>query len=93
MVFRKVRLRARPPPCQTCPPPLRDGAVISEWIRASQGLGVFMIRSANSYLTARLFAAIALTSVLSIALFGWWFSWAVGRALVLRCPREKDGRR
>ena len=46
------------------------GAVISEWVGASRGLGIFMIRSANSYLTARLFSAIALASVLSIALFG-----------------------
>jgi len=45
------------------------GAVISEWIGASKGLGIFMIRSANSFLTARLFAAIAVTSLLSIALF------------------------
>ena len=46
------------------------GAVISEWVGASKGLGIFMIRSANSFLTARLFAAIALTSILSVALFG-----------------------
>ena len=46
------------------------GAVISEWVGASRGLGIFMIRSSNSYLTARLFAAIALASALSIALFG-----------------------
>jgi len=45
------------------------GAVIREWVGASKGLGIFMIRSANSYLTARLFAAIALTSILSVALF------------------------
>lgn len=74
MVFRKVRLPGALPAALSG---LRIaatyavmGAVISEWIGASQGLGVFMIRSANSYLTARLFAAIALTSVLSIALFG-----------------------
>jgi ABC-type nitrate/sulfonate/bicarbonate transport system permease component len=45
------------------------GAVISEWVGASRGLGIFMIRSSNSYLTARLFAAIAVASALSIALF------------------------
>lgn len=74
MIFRKVRLPGALPAALSG---LRIaatyavmGAVISEWIGASQGLGVFMIRSANSYLTARLFAAIALTSVLSIALFG-----------------------
>ncbi|MGQ9554002.1 MAG: ABC transporter permease [Anaerolineae bacterium] len=46
------------------------GAVISEWVGASKGLGIFMIRASNSFLTARLFAAIALTSLLSIVLFG-----------------------
>lgn len=45
------------------------GAVISEWVGATKGLGIFMIRASNSYLTARLFAAIALASLLSIALF------------------------
>ncbi len=46
------------------------GAIISEWVGASKGLGIFMIRSANSFLTARLFATIALASALSLVLFG-----------------------
>ena len=46
------------------------GAVIAEWVGASKGLGIFMIRASNSFLTARLFAAIALASVLSLVLFG-----------------------
>lgn len=45
------------------------GAVISEWVGASKGLGIFMLRAANSFLTARLFATIALTSALSVAIF------------------------
>lgn len=45
------------------------GAVIAEWIGASQGLGLYMIRSANAFRTAQLFAAIIVTSLLSIALF------------------------
>ena len=45
------------------------GAVIAEWIGASQGLGIYMIRSANAFRTAQLFTAIAVASLLSIALF------------------------
>jgi ABC-type nitrate/sulfonate/bicarbonate transport system permease component len=45
------------------------GAVIGEWVGASQGLGIFMIRSSNAFLTDRVFAAIVVTSVLSIAMF------------------------
>ncbi len=45
------------------------GAIIGEWVGAGRGLGVYMIRSSNSFLTDRVFAAIAVTSLLSIALF------------------------
>jgi len=45
------------------------GAIIGEWVGASQGLGVFMLRASNAFLTARVFAAIAVTSLLSVALF------------------------
>jgi ABC-type nitrate/sulfonate/bicarbonate transport system permease component len=45
------------------------GAIIGEWVGASYGLGIFMTRSANAFLTERVFAAIAITSLLSIALF------------------------
>ena len=45
------------------------GAIISEWIGASRGLGIYMIRSAGAFRTAQLFAAIIVTSLLSIALF------------------------
>ncbi len=45
------------------------GAIIGEWVGASQGLGIFMIRSSNSFLTDRVFAAIAVTSLISIAMF------------------------
>lgn len=46
------------------------GAVIGEWVGASQGLGIFMIRSSKNFLTDRVFAAIAITSLLSILMFG-----------------------
>jgi len=46
------------------------GAVIGEWVGASQGLGIFMIRSSKNFLTDRVFAAIAVTSLLSILMFG-----------------------
>jgi len=46
------------------------GAVIGEWLGASKGLGVFMIRSMNSFLTAQVFAAIVVITVLSLIFFG-----------------------
>jgi ABC-type nitrate/sulfonate/bicarbonate transport system permease component len=45
------------------------GAVIGEWVGASRGLGIFMIRSSKNFLTDRVFAAIAITSLLSIMMF------------------------
>ncbi|MDI7274941.1 MAG: ABC transporter permease [Anaerolineae bacterium] len=45
------------------------GAVIGEWVAAGRGLGVYMIRASNSFLTERVFAAIGVTSLLSIVLF------------------------
>jgi ABC-type nitrate/sulfonate/bicarbonate transport system permease component len=45
------------------------GAIIGEWVGASQGLGIFMLRSQHSYLTDRVFAAIMVTSLVSIAMF------------------------
>jgi ABC-type nitrate/sulfonate/bicarbonate transport system permease component len=44
-------------------------AVIAEWIGASQGLGLYMLRASNSFQTARVFAAIGVVAVLSIVLF------------------------
>lgn len=43
------------------------GAVIGEWLGASQGLGVLMTRSAHSFLTDRVFAAIMVIIILSLA--------------------------
>lgn len=45
------------------------GAIIGEWMGASLGLGIFINRSSNSFLTDRVFGAIAVSSLLSIALF------------------------
>ncbi len=45
------------------------GAIIGEWVGASQGLGVFMLRASNSFRTDWVFAAIAISSLLSIFLF------------------------
>lgn len=45
------------------------GAIIGEWVGASRGLGVFMLRASNSFRTDWVFAAIALVSLLSIILF------------------------
>jgi len=40
-------------------------AVIGEWLGASKGLGVYLTRSSNSFLTERVFAAIMAITVLS----------------------------
>ncbi len=40
-------------------------AVIGEWLGASQGLGVYLTRSSNNFLTDRVFAAIITISALS----------------------------
>jgi ABC-type nitrate/sulfonate/bicarbonate transport system permease component len=45
------------------------GAIIGEWVGASKGLGVFMLRASNSFRTDWVFAAISISSLLSILLF------------------------
>lgn len=45
------------------------GAIIGEWVGASRGLGVFMLRASNSFRTDWVFASIAIVSVLSLLLF------------------------
>lgn len=45
------------------------GAIIGEWVGASRGLGVFMLRASNSFRTDWVFAAIATVSLLSLLLF------------------------
>lgn len=45
------------------------GAVIGEWLGARRGLGVYMIRSYRSFATDRVFAAIVLVALLSLAVF------------------------
>ena len=44
-------------------------AVIGEWVGASQGLGLYMLRASSSFQTARVFAVIAVIAVLSVVLF------------------------
>lgn len=45
------------------------GAIIGEWLAARAGLGIFMLRAMQSFQTSRLFAAIAVVVILSLALF------------------------
>jgi len=45
------------------------GAILGEWVGASRGLGVFMLRATNSFRTDWVFASIAITALLSICLF------------------------
>jgi len=46
------------------------GAILGEWVGSSQGLGIFMLRATNSFRTDWVFVSIAITAVLSLALFG-----------------------
>jgi ABC-type nitrate/sulfonate/bicarbonate transport system permease component len=45
------------------------GAIIGEWVGASQGLGIYMLRSANAFRTDQVFSAILIASLLSLILF------------------------
>jgi len=45
------------------------GAIVGEWVGASSGLGYLMTRAASQFLTARLFAAVAISAVIGIAMF------------------------
>jgi len=45
------------------------GAVISEWIGAKEGLGIYMTRAMTSFKTAVLFADVVIIIVLSLALY------------------------
>lgn len=46
------------------------GAVFGEWVGAYEGLGILMQTAKNSYRTDIVFAAILVTSLLSVGLFG-----------------------
>lgn len=45
-------------------------AVVSEWLGAQKGIGVFMTLAASSYRTPRVFVAIIVAMVLSLSFFG-----------------------
>lgn len=45
------------------------GAVIGEWLGGSRGIGVYMTRAQQSFRNDRLFAAIVIVMVMSLALF------------------------
>ncbi len=45
------------------------GAVVAEWMGASEGLGVYLQRSQASFRTAQIFAAVGLVAVAGIVLF------------------------
>jgi ABC-type nitrate/sulfonate/bicarbonate transport system permease component len=44
-------------------------ATIGEWVGGSQGLGLYLLRSKNALATDQVFAAMLITSLLSVALF------------------------
>lgn len=45
------------------------GAIIGEWVGGSQGLGLYLLRSKNALATDQVFAAIAVTAIVSIGLY------------------------
>ncbi|GAB4442351.1 MAG: ABC transporter permease [Anaerolineae bacterium] len=45
------------------------GAIIGEWVGAERGLGIYMLRSANAFRTDQVFAAIFISTLLSLMLF------------------------
>jgi len=64
------------------------GAIMGEWVGASRGLGIFMLRATNSFRTDWVFVSIGITALLSVLLFSlvglverWALPWytAAGR--------------
>jgi ABC-type nitrate/sulfonate/bicarbonate transport system permease component len=45
------------------------GAIVGEWVGASQGLGYLMTRSSAQFQTARLFAAVLIAALMGVLLF------------------------
>ncbi len=46
------------------------GALIGEWVGSSAGLGYYMIRSAGQFATDKVFAAVLISALLGLVLFG-----------------------
>lgn len=46
------------------------GAIVGEFVGSERGLGIFMVKSVNAHATIAVFAAIVVTAVLSLLLFG-----------------------
>lgn len=45
-------------------------AIVGEWMGASKGLGIYLLRASNSFQTDRVFAGIFAVAALSVVLFG-----------------------
>jgi ABC-type nitrate/sulfonate/bicarbonate transport system permease component len=45
------------------------GAIVGDWVGGSRGVGIYMMRAADQLLTERVFAAIVVSSLLSVGLF------------------------
>jgi ABC-type nitrate/sulfonate/bicarbonate transport system permease component len=45
------------------------GAIVGDWVGGSRGVGIYMMRAADQLLTDRVFAAIVVSSLLSVVLF------------------------
>ncbi|MBO8172847.1 MAG: ABC transporter permease [Bacillaceae bacterium] len=64
------------------------GAVIGEMIGASRGLGIFLIRASQSYLTDRVFAIIVVITLLSLSIYA--FVEILARVMMPWYHKQKD---
>ena len=64
------------------------GAVVAEWVGTDRGLGLYLERSADSYLIDQVFVAVVLIAAVSVALFT-----AVALLARLATPWQVAGRR
>ena len=66
------------------------GAIFAEYVGATAGLGIFMNLQKNSFRTDLVLAAVLVTALLSIALFG--LTYLVQRLVIPWHGKERRGR-
>ncbi|HZG72391.1 MAG TPA: ABC transporter permease [Chondromyces sp.] len=66
------------------------GAVISEWLGAQEGIGVYMTLASSSFQTSRVFVAILAVMVLSLGFF--LIIWLLQRVIIKWQVDKEDGR-
>lgn len=66
------------------------GAVISEWLGAKAGIGVYMTLASSSFRTDRVFVAIFAIMLLSLLLFG---AILLAERLLIKWKSQESGRK